>query len=184
MLNFFSERSGSIFYIKGFFIVGVLSVYIPNIITFKKLAKSLLLTYILFLFGFHYIYLGKYKLQILYLLTFGGFGIWFLYDCFTLLNRYFTINLNEQTLVNESKAGFYLIETGIIKPLDSLPKNCSINYIAQYLGYKENDIYMCLSPADKFVFFYVKRFTKEIIFIQSSSNFTIYDYNKALNLIN
>ncbi len=45
--------------------------------------KSILLAYILwFFFGFHYLYLGRIGTQIIYWLTFGGFGLWMLIDLF------------------------------------------------------------------------------------------------------
>jgi hypothetical protein len=40
-----------------------------------------------FFFGFHYAYLGKWKLQLLYWITFGGFFIWAIIDLFTLSGR-------------------------------------------------------------------------------------------------
>lgn len=45
--------------------------------------KSVLLTYILwFFFGFHYLYLGRIGIQLLYWLTVGGFGVWAIVDLF------------------------------------------------------------------------------------------------------
>lgn len=38
----------------------------------------------LFFFGCHYAYLGKWGLQILFWLTFGGLGVWWLIDLFRL----------------------------------------------------------------------------------------------------
>ncbi|PXY41451.1 TM2 domain-containing protein [Flavobacterium cheongpyeongense] len=50
--------------------------------------KSSGTTYLLwFFFGFHYAYLGKWGLQILYWITFGGFFIWAIIDLFTLSGR-------------------------------------------------------------------------------------------------
>ncbi|WP_228479145.1 TM2 domain-containing protein [Flavobacterium soyangense] len=40
-----------------------------------------------FFFGFHYAYLGKWGIQILYWITFGGLGIWAIIDLFTLSGR-------------------------------------------------------------------------------------------------
>ena len=40
-----------------------------------------------FFFGFHYAYLGRWGLQILYWITFGGFFIWAIIDLFTLSSR-------------------------------------------------------------------------------------------------
>jgi len=43
--------------------------------------KSGGLSYVLWLcFGFHYLYLGQLGLQLLYWLTFGGFGLWAIID--------------------------------------------------------------------------------------------------------
>ena len=45
--------------------------------------KSGLIAYILwFLFGFHYLYLGRIGIQLIYWLTAGGFGLWMLIDIF------------------------------------------------------------------------------------------------------
>jgi len=35
-----------------------------------------------FILGIHYAYLGKWGLQILYWITFGGFGVWAILDLF------------------------------------------------------------------------------------------------------
>lgn len=40
-----------------------------------------------FFFGFHYAYLGKWGLQLLYWFTFGGFLIWTIIDLFTLSGK-------------------------------------------------------------------------------------------------
>ena len=40
-----------------------------------------------FCFGLHYAYLGKWGVQFLYWITFGGIGIWALIDLFTLSGR-------------------------------------------------------------------------------------------------
>ena len=55
--------------------------------------KSVGTAYLLYflLFGTHYLYLGKWGLQILYWLTLGGLGIWAFIDIFTIprkVNRY------------------------------------------------------------------------------------------------
>ena len=45
--------------------------------------KSGLIAYILwFFFGFHYLYLGRIGIQLIYWLTIGGFGFWALIDLF------------------------------------------------------------------------------------------------------
>lgn len=45
--------------------------------------KSGLIAYILwFFFGFHYLYLGRIGIQLIYWLTVGGFGFWALIDLF------------------------------------------------------------------------------------------------------
>ena len=50
---------------------------------YESRKKSGLIAYILwFLFGFHYIYLGRIGIQLIYWLTFGGFGIWAIIDLF------------------------------------------------------------------------------------------------------
>lgn len=50
---------------------------------YESRKKSGLIAYILWLlFGFHYIYLGRIGLQLIYWLTFGGFGFWAIIDLF------------------------------------------------------------------------------------------------------
>lgn len=49
---------------------------------FTKLRKSVHIAFWLFLVGFHYLCLGRYVLQILFWITFGGFGVWWLIDLF------------------------------------------------------------------------------------------------------
>lgn len=43
--------------------------------------------YLFFVMWAHYLYLGKPGLQLLYWLTAGGFGIWFLIDLFTMESK-------------------------------------------------------------------------------------------------
>jgi len=50
---------------------------------YKKLSKSMTLTYFLHFFApVHYLYLGKFLTQFLYWITFGGMGIWAIIDIF------------------------------------------------------------------------------------------------------
>lgn len=50
--------------------------------------KSIGTAYLLwFFFGFHYGYLGKWGIQILYWVTLGGIGIWALIDLFTMSGK-------------------------------------------------------------------------------------------------
>lgn len=52
-------------------------------IRLKSKLREVSMAYILWvLFGLHYAYLGKWVLQILYWITFGGLGIWALIDIF------------------------------------------------------------------------------------------------------
>ena len=44
--------------------------------------KSTLLTYLLWLIGFHYLYLGKIGIWLLYIFTAGGLFIWMIVDVF------------------------------------------------------------------------------------------------------
>lgn len=45
--------------------------------------KSAFFTYFFwFFFGFHYLYLGRIGIQLIYWLTIGGFGFWMLIDLF------------------------------------------------------------------------------------------------------
>lgn len=49
---------------------------------FQRKRKKLSISYILWLIGFHYIYLGKIGLFFAYWLTAGGLGLWALADLF------------------------------------------------------------------------------------------------------
>ena len=56
--------------------------------------KSTGVAYLFFLLlGAHYAYLGKWGLQLLYWITLGGFGIWFLIDLFTMSSKVENYNL-------------------------------------------------------------------------------------------
>jgi hypothetical protein len=64
--------------------------------------KSSGTAYILwFFFGFHYAYLGKWGLQFLYWITFGGFFIWAIIDLFTLSGRVANHNVLIFQQINE-----------------------------------------------------------------------------------
>lgn len=56
---------------------------------------------LLFFFGFHYVYMGRLLLQILYWLTLGGFGIWVVIDLLTLSNRISSHNALLYKLIDE-----------------------------------------------------------------------------------
>jgi len=51
---------------------------------FKKKCKSSNVACFFWLFGFHYAYFGKWMIFIIFWLTCGGFGIWWLIDIFRL----------------------------------------------------------------------------------------------------
>ena len=57
--------------------------------------------FLLFLFGFHYVYMNKLILQILYWITLGGLGIWTIVDLVTLANRISTHNALLYRLIDE-----------------------------------------------------------------------------------
>ena len=56
--------------------------------------KSTSTAYLFWFFGFQYAYLGKIGMQILYMVTLGGFGIWCLFDLVTLSSRVKKMNNN------------------------------------------------------------------------------------------
>jgi hypothetical protein len=60
---------------------------------------------LLFIFGFHYIYMNKLILQILYWFTLGGLGIWTIIDLITLANRISTHNALLYRLIDEIEVG-------------------------------------------------------------------------------
>lgn len=47
---------------------------------YNRKKKSLILSYILWIIGAHYLYLGKFGTWVLFLITMGGFGIWLIFD--------------------------------------------------------------------------------------------------------
>ena len=50
--------------------------------------RTIGIAYLLWFFlGAHYAYLGRWGLQILYWITFGGLGIWALYDLITMSGK-------------------------------------------------------------------------------------------------
>jgi hypothetical protein len=51
---------------------------------YTKRRKLLLIAYLLWFLGWHYLYLGKFRLQFAFLSTIGGFFIWGLVDLFRL----------------------------------------------------------------------------------------------------
>ncbi len=59
---------------------------------------------LLFFFGFHYVYMNKLFLQILYWITFGGLGIWTIFDLITLTNRISSHNALLYRLIDEIEA--------------------------------------------------------------------------------
>ena len=56
---------------------------------------------LLFFFGFHYIYMNRLVLQILYWITIGGLGVWTIIDLVTLSNRISTHNALLYKLIDE-----------------------------------------------------------------------------------
>jgi len=69
--------------------------------------KSLTLTYIFSLigglFGLHHLYLGRTQHALLWLTTFGGGGIGFLYEFLFLLKTYVHEANNDDLIINEYK---------------------------------------------------------------------------------
>jgi hypothetical protein len=51
---------------------------------YSRRRKKLLIAYLLYLLGWHYLYLGKLGLQVAFLTTLGGFFLWGLVDLFRL----------------------------------------------------------------------------------------------------
>jgi len=61
--------------------------------------KSTGTAYLLWFFlGAHYAYLGKWGIQILYWITFGGIGIWVLIDLFTMSGK---VNRHNATIFQQ-----------------------------------------------------------------------------------
>ena len=49
---------------------------------YRRKSKSAGLSFLLWFVGFHYAYVGRWGLQILFWITFGGFMMWWLIDLF------------------------------------------------------------------------------------------------------
>jgi hypothetical protein len=49
---------------------------------FSRKRKSIHVAFWMFVLGFHYFYLGRIALQIVFWFSFGGFGLWWLIDLF------------------------------------------------------------------------------------------------------
>ncbi|GIQ88750.1 hypothetical protein KIPB_011075 [Kipferlia bialata] len=64
---------------------------------YNPMAKNLLLTYVLWavfsVLGVHRFYLGKVCSGILFICTFGGFGIWWLVDAFLIPSMVMEVNM-------------------------------------------------------------------------------------------
>lgn len=58
--------------------------------------KNTLIAYIFYFFGCHYLYLGKYWVQLLFWCTGGGFGLWMLVDFFLIHSKVANHNLKNQ----------------------------------------------------------------------------------------
>jgi len=58
----------------------------------QSLIKKTSTAHILWIVGLHYLYLGKGGLQILYWITFGGFGVWAIVDIFTMSSKVDNVN--------------------------------------------------------------------------------------------
>lgn len=67
--------------------------------------KSLFLTYILALFGglfgLHHLYLGRTQHALLWITTFGGFGIGFIYEFVFLIAKYVREANNDDSVLDE-----------------------------------------------------------------------------------
>jgi hypothetical protein len=59
---------------------------------YSRRRKKLLIAYLLFLLGWHYLYLGKLGLQVAFLITLGGLFLWGLVDLFRLPGMVARIN--------------------------------------------------------------------------------------------
>lgn len=51
---------------------------------FRRKKKNMAGAYLTWLFGFHYVYLERWSLFIIFLITLGGFFLWWLIDAFTM----------------------------------------------------------------------------------------------------
>lgn len=65
------------------------------------------IAYILWLFGLHYLYLGKPFKWMLYFITLGGLGIWTLIDLFRIPKMVEVYNEKSMTKMNEIQRRLY-----------------------------------------------------------------------------
>ncbi len=64
-----------------------------NKLRLESKIRNVGIAYVLFFFaGAHYAYLNKWGLQIVFWITFGGLGIWWLIDLFRLSNMVYNFN--------------------------------------------------------------------------------------------
>lgn len=106
-----------------------------------KKEKSVTTSYLFLLIGFHYVYLEKLLLQVLYILTFGGFGIWFIYDLLTLKTR---VEQHNNSIPVFSSTGYFKMENNKLIPLNTLEKGLSINDVGGLIGLKPTEFYTLL----------------------------------------
>jgi hypothetical protein len=72
--------------------------------------KSRLFAYFFwFFFGFHYLYLGCIGIQLIYWLTFGGFGFWMLIDLFRIPGM---VERKNEDIARELMAQYQAIRVG------------------------------------------------------------------------
>jgi TM2 domain-containing membrane protein YozV len=72
--------------------------------------KSCLFAYLFwFFFGFHYLYLGRIGIQLIYWLTIGGFGLWMLIDLFRIPGM---VERKNQDIARELMAQYQAIRVG------------------------------------------------------------------------
>lgn len=148
-----------------------------------KKEKSVTTSYLFLLIGFHYVYLEKLLLQVLYILTFGGFGIWFIYDLLTLKTR---VEQHNNSIPVFSSTGYFKIENNKLLPLNNLERGLSFNDIGNSLGFKSNDFYGLIEPiafiSSKIEFIAVNPKTLSVMFIVNKDENTTLS-NFELNII-
>ena len=81
---------------------------------------------------------------------------------------------------HESKTGIFIIEKGLLKPLDVLPKGGSYDDIAESLGYPKPTYHGIFTFESAKIQFIAFSFSKQPIFIAAKENVFVLSYNDVI----
>jgi hypothetical protein len=81
---------------------------------------------------------------------------------------------------HESKTGIFIIEKGLFKPLDVLPKGGSINDIAESLGYSVSEFHTIFTFDNPKIQYIAFSFSKQPVFIAAKEDVFVLSYNDVI----